>query len=263
MSETANTTTPPTGGRLVRLARPSIVVLCGPAGCGKSTFAAKHFQSGQIVSSDKCRELVSDDERDQRYSEQAFALLHYIVEKRVSINRLSVVDSTALTAAARRSFLSLARRYQVPCVLFLFHVPLEICLARDQNRERSVGAPIVEEQVQLFEETRRGVHQEGFDHVVEFRDEEMDGVRIEVVFRPVKRPQVRTQARPGSVRNSRTGRWRPSRRPVSRAEAPATTASPPVVSSSPDASSPNERAAPESFEASATAQETPQNEAGT
>ena len=233
MSETANTTTPPTGGRLVRLARPSIVVLCGPAGCGKSTFAAKHFRSGQIVSSDKCRELVSDDERDQRYSEQAFSLLHYIVEKRVSINRLSVIDSTALREATRRSLLSLARRYQVPCVLFLFHVPLEKCLARDQNRERSVGAPIVEEQVQLFEETCRGVHQEGFDHVVEFRDEEMDGVRFEVVFRPVKRPQVRTQARPGSARNSRTGRRRPSRRPESRAEAPAPPASPPLVSSSP------------------------------
>ena len=263
VSETANTTTPPTGGRLVRLARPSIVGLCGPAGCGKSTFAAKHFRSGQIVSSDKCRELVSDDERDQRYSEQAFALLHYIVEKRVSINRLSVIDSTALREAARRSLLSLARRYQVPCVLFLFHVPLEKCLARDQNRERSVGAPVVEEQVQLFEETCRGVHQEGFDHVVEFRDEEMDGVRIEVVFRPVKRPQVRTQARPGSVRNSRTDRRRPSGRPESRAEAPAPPASPPDVSSPPDASSPNERAAPESSEAPAAAQETPQDEAGT
>ena len=280
MGESANTPTPPAGGRLIRLARPSLVVLCGPAACGKSNFAARHFRSSQIVSSDRCRALVSDDAGDQRFNEEAFSLVHFIVEKRISVNRLSVVDSTALTAGARRSLLSLARKYHVPCVLFLFHVPLEICLARDKKRERSVGAPTVEKQCQLFQEACRGVHQEGFDHVVEFREEEKDDVRMEIVFRPVKRPQVRPQTRPGSVRNSRSGRPRPPRRPESRAEPPAPTASPaavsspavssspdassaPAASSSPDGSSPNESAAPESTKASAAAQETPQDEAGT
>ncbi|MCZ6905021.1 MAG: AAA family ATPase [Acidobacteria bacterium] len=269
MGESANTPTPPAGGRLIRLARPSLVVLCGPAACGKSNFAARHFRSSQIVSSDQCRTLVSDDEGDQRFNEEAFSLVHFIVEKRISVNRLSVVDSTALTAGARRSLLSLARKYHVPCVLFLFHVPLEICLARDKKRERSVGAPTVEKQFQLFQEACRGVHQEGFDHVVEFREEEKDDVRIEVVFRPVKRPQVRPQTRLGSVRNSRSGRPRPHRRPESLAEPPAPTASPapvsssPAVSSSPDGPSPNESEAPESSKASAAAQETPQDEAGT
>ena len=281
MGESANTPTPPAGGRLIRLARTSLVVLCGPAACGKSNFAARHFRSSQIVSSDRCRALVSDDEGDQRFNEEAFSLVHFIVEKRISVNRLSVVDSTALTVGARRSLLSLARKYHVPCVLFLFHVPLEICLAREKKRERSVGAPTVEKQFQLFQEACRGVHQEEFDHVVEFREEEKDDVRIEVVFRPVKRPQVRPQTRLGSVRNSRSGRPRPPRRPESRAEPPAPTASPapvssspavsslpdasspPAASSSPDGPSPNESEAPESSKASAAAQETPQDEAGT
>lgn len=256
MGESANTPTSPAGGRLIRLARPSVVVLCGPAACGKSNFAARHFRSSQIVSSDRCRALVSDDEGDQRFNEQAFSLVHFIVEKRISINRLSVVDSTALTAGARRSLLSLARRYHVPCVLFLFHVSLEKCLARDQKRERSVGASTVEKQFQLFQETCREVHQEGFDHVVEFREEEVDDVRIEVVFRPVKRPQVRPQTRPGSMRDSRTDRPRSPRRPESRAEAPAST----VPSS--DASPPNESATTEDSETTATP-EVPQDEAGT
>ncbi len=293
MGESANTPTPPAGGRLIRLARPSLVVLCGPAACGKSNFAARHFRSSQVVSSDRCRALVSDDESDQRFNEEAFSLIHFIVEKRISVNRLSVVDSTALTVGARRSLLSLARRYHVPCVLFLFHVSLEKCLARDKNRERSVGAPTVEKQFQLFQEACSGVQKEGFDHVVEFREEDKDDVRIEVVFRPVKRPQVKPQTRPGSMRKSRTGRPRSPRRPEGRAEAPAPTASPPAASSSPeassppavsskpdassppavsskpdassspDASSPNESAAPESSKASAATQETPQDEAGT
>src|ERR1043165_3362479 len=44
--------------KVVRLFRPSVVVLCGPAGCGKSTFAARHFRPTQIISSDHCRALV-------------------------------------------------------------------------------------------------------------------------------------------------------------------------------------------------------------
>src|SRR5215831_5552424 len=93
----------------VRLIRPSVVVLCGPAACGKSTFAARHFRPTQIVSSDRARALVCDDERDQRYSAEAFALVHFIIEQRLSINRLCVVDSTALTPESRKRLLNLAR----------------------------------------------------------------------------------------------------------------------------------------------------------
>ncbi len=43
----------------------SLVVLIGPSGCGKSTFARKHFKPTEVLSSDYCRGLVSDDENDQ------------------------------------------------------------------------------------------------------------------------------------------------------------------------------------------------------
>ena len=44
----------------------SLVVLIGPSGSGKSTFAPKHFKPTEVLSSDFCRGLVSDDENDQR-----------------------------------------------------------------------------------------------------------------------------------------------------------------------------------------------------
>ena len=37
----------------------------GPSGCGKSTFARRHFKPTEVLSSDSCRGLVSDDENDQ------------------------------------------------------------------------------------------------------------------------------------------------------------------------------------------------------
>src|SRR6266566_819333 len=126
------------GERVVRLVRPSIVVLCGPAGCGKSTFAASHFRPTQLISSDQCRALVCDDEQDQRFQTQAFALLHFLVEQRLGVNRLCVVDSTGLTQGARKSLLELARRYRVPCVVFLFETPLAVCVARDARDRKSV-----------------------------------------------------------------------------------------------------------------------------
>jgi len=43
----------------------SLVLLVGPSGCGKSSFARKHFLPTEVVSSDFCRALVSDDENDQ------------------------------------------------------------------------------------------------------------------------------------------------------------------------------------------------------
>lgn len=174
--------------KIIRLIRPSVVVLCGPAACGKSTFAAKHFRLTQVVSSDQARALVCDDERDQRFSAQAFTLAQCLIEQRLSINRLCVVDSTALTPPARKDLLALARKYHVPAVALLIDVPLETCLERDAKRERTVGRPIIERQHQLFEQLKSSIQQEGFDQVVELRDEDLEHVHFEIVFRPVPRP---------------------------------------------------------------------------
>ena len=54
----------------------SLVVLIGPSGSGKSTFARKHFLPTEVLSSDACRGMVSDDENNQAVTNEAFALLH-------------------------------------------------------------------------------------------------------------------------------------------------------------------------------------------
>ncbi len=162
-------------------------MLCGPAGCGKSTFAERHFRPTQILSSDWARARVADDERDQRYNAQAFALVRFLVDQRLTLNRLCVIDSTALAPQDRRELLDLARRYQVPTTLLLFNVPLETCIERDEKRERSVGRPVVERQYQAFEQSKVTAPQEGFDQVVVLQDGQQENVQIEILFRPVAR----------------------------------------------------------------------------
>ena len=60
----------------------SLIVLIGATGSGKSTFAAKHFLPSEVISSDYCRGLVSDDEADQSVTADAFDLVRTIAEKR-------------------------------------------------------------------------------------------------------------------------------------------------------------------------------------
>ncbi|MFD0854040.1 AAA family ATPase, partial [Actinomadura adrarensis] len=90
-----------------------LVVLVGVSGSGKSHFARKHFKPTQIVSSDQCRGIVSDDENDQSATGDAFDLLHYIVRKRLRRGLLTVVDATNVQPKARESLLRIAKDHDV------------------------------------------------------------------------------------------------------------------------------------------------------
>ena len=72
-----------------------LVLLIGPSGAGKSTFGQRHFRPTEVISSDVCRGLVSDDQNDLSVTREAFDLLHEIVDKRLRLGRLCVVDARA------------------------------------------------------------------------------------------------------------------------------------------------------------------------
>ena len=56
----------------------SLVVLIGASGSGKSTFAARHFATTEVLSSDYCRAPVADNENDQSATSDAFEVLRFI-----------------------------------------------------------------------------------------------------------------------------------------------------------------------------------------
>src|SRR5690349_17780608 len=101
----------------------SLVVLIGASGSGKSSFARKHFKPTEIVSSDFCRGLVSDDENDQSASHDAFDLLHYLVRKRLSRGLLTVVDATNVEPRSRQQLVAIAREYHALPVAIVLNLP--------------------------------------------------------------------------------------------------------------------------------------------
>src|SRR5437588_12636975 len=112
----------------------ALVVLIGPSGCGKSTFARKHFKATEVLSSDYCRGLVSDDENDQAATKDAFDVLHYIAGKRLAAGRLTVVDATNVQPEARRPLVALAKEHDVLPVAIVLDLPESVCTQRNVGR---------------------------------------------------------------------------------------------------------------------------------
>ncbi len=73
----------------IRVLPRTLLVLCGPAGSGKSTFAAQRFGATTVVSSDHCRALICDDANNQQVNRDTFDLFYFIIKKRLFLGRLT------------------------------------------------------------------------------------------------------------------------------------------------------------------------------
>jgi len=116
--------------------RNTLIVLCGPAACGKSTWAAKHFLPTHVVSSDDCRAMIFDDPADQSVTQQAFDLMHFIIENRLMLGRLTVADATNLKREHRSALIQIANCFHFNTAAIVFNLPIEICLERNAARTR-------------------------------------------------------------------------------------------------------------------------------
>src|SRR6202046_4646295 len=159
----------------------SLVVLIGPSGCGKSSFAREHFKSTEVLSSDFCRGLVSDDENSQEATNDAFDVLHYVARKRLAAGRLTVVDATNVQPEARKPLVALAREVHVLPVAIVLKLPGKVCHERNQSRpDRQFGPHVIRNQSQQLRRSLRGLEREGFRHVFKLSSpEEVDAVTIE------------------------------------------------------------------------------------
>ena len=163
----------------IRLPELSLVVLIGVSGSGKSTFVRSHFGKHEVVSSDECRGIVSNDENDLNATNDAFDLLHYIIGKRLKNGLLTVVDATNIQQESRKQLIQLAREYHTLPVAIALDIPQEICEKRNTKRsDRNFGNYVIRRQIQQLKRSLKELKKEGFRHIYVLRSpEEVNSVK--------------------------------------------------------------------------------------
>ena len=151
----------------------SLVLLIGPSGAGKSTFARQFFKPTEIISSDVCRGLISDDENNQTVSADAFELVRFIAAKRLKLGLLTVIDATNVQPESRREWVRLAREYHVLPVAIILNMPEHVCQERNTQRsDRNFGTHVIPQQISQLKRGLRDLREEGFRQIFEMRSPE-------------------------------------------------------------------------------------------
>ncbi|MDR1870391.1 MAG: AAA family ATPase [Deltaproteobacteria bacterium] len=158
----------------------SLVVLVGISGSGKSSFAARWFSPTEVISSDRLRAMITDDEANQSSSSAAFDILHRLANYRLGHGRLTVIDATSTRKPARLELTRLAQSHNRPAVALVLNPPLEVCLSRNSQRSgRVTPEEVVKRQSQQLIKSLETIETEGFSQVHVLNAQEIDLAKIE------------------------------------------------------------------------------------
>lgn len=157
-----------------------LVALVGATSAGKSSFAKKHFRSTEILSSDFFRAMIFDDENEQSISSDAFDLLYSALNKRLSNNKLTVVDATSVQQSARVKLLDIAKEHNVRTAAIVLNLPEQILQQRNTARpDRAIPGNVVREHYDELQQGVNNLKSEGFNLVYVLNSlDQIDNVQI-------------------------------------------------------------------------------------
>ncbi|MDF1695509.1 MAG: polynucleotide kinase-phosphatase [Saprospiraceae bacterium] len=151
----------------------SLVLLIGASGSGKSTFAKMHFGEYEVVSSDHCRGIVSNDINSQAATSDAFDVLKYMISKRLKNGLLTVVDATNVQASSRKGLINLAKEFHTLPVAIVLDLPERVCIDRNDKREdRNFGGNVIRQQKYHLKRSIKKLKREGFRKIYILKTEE-------------------------------------------------------------------------------------------
>jgi predicted kinase len=156
---------PPAPQEPSRAPKGHVVLAIGLPGSGKTTWFKRRGVTP--LSSDMLRSILFDDITEQRYQGLVFSTLRSLLRARL-IARMpwNYVDATNLSPHERRQWIKMARSFGYEVQAVFFDVPFEICMERNQRRDRMVNQ---ETMLKMQERLRPPSFKEGFHKITVVR----------------------------------------------------------------------------------------------
>lgn len=143
-----------------------LVAMIGATSSGKTQFANKYFRPTEVLSSDFFRAMISDSENDQAISKEAFDLLFYAADKRLTNMKLTVIDATNIHKESRAQIIALARKQNVHAVAIVLNLPEELLQERNRQRpERNLSPKVISAHCREVKKAIRYLKRDGFRYV--------------------------------------------------------------------------------------------------
>ncbi|MGA9063529.1 MAG: AAA family ATPase [Terracidiphilus sp.] len=159
------TRAPGAGERSPQAPKGCVVLAIGLPGSGKTTWFGRRGITP--LSSDLLRNILFDDVEEQRYQGLVFSTLRSLLRARLIAKMpMNYVDATNLSIHERRQWIKMAKSFGYEVQAVFFDVPLEVCLERNRQRDRSVSEEVMRK---MAEKLKPPVFEEGFEKITVVR----------------------------------------------------------------------------------------------
>ena len=144
--------------------RPTLVLLCGIPGAGKTYYAKKYIEENPNtihLSSDSIRADLYGDESIQGNPNEVFSIMQQRAICALNNGQSVVYDCTSITRKDRTGIIAVCPKFaKIEC--YIVWAPIELCIERDVARERTVGKDVIDKMLKRFQAP---YYDEGIDEI--------------------------------------------------------------------------------------------------